>query len=58
MGKEKESIKQIILEYYHKGHVQSDPNFYENILHDEWKIFYLNKKDRPETADKNLYVMV
>jgi hypothetical protein len=41
-GREEETIRQAILDYYHEGHAQSDYRFYENILHPEWKFFYLD----------------
>ena len=54
--KEKEVIKKAIINYYHKGHVKSDPKLYENILHDEWRIFYLDKNGKLEIADKRTYM--
>ena len=40
---EKEAIKKAVLDYYHEGHVKSDPKLYENILHPEWKFFLLDQ---------------
>ena len=53
---EKESIKKAIMDYYHEGHVKSDPKYYENILHDDWSIFYLNDKGELKKADKKTYM--
>ena len=41
---DRETIKRAIMDYYHEGHVKSDSKYYEEILHDDWKIFYLNEK--------------
>jgi hypothetical protein len=54
--KEKEAIKKAIMNYYHEGHVKSDPSLYEKVLHEEWKIFYLDKNGRLKTADKTTYM--
>jgi hypothetical protein len=40
---EKQAIKKAVLDYYHKGHVKSDPKLYESILHPEWKFFLLDQ---------------
>lgn len=53
---EKKKIKKAIMEYYHEGHVKSDPKLYDEILHDAWKIFYLNEKGELEQADKKTYM--
>ena len=49
-------IKKAIMDYYHEGHVKSDPKLYNEILHDDWKIFYFNKKGELEQADKKTYM--
>jgi len=56
IDKEKEAIKKAIMSYYHEGHVKSDPKLYEKVLHDEWKIFYLDKKGQLKIADKKTYM--
>lgn len=40
---EKETIRQLIMDYYHEGHVKADPALYEHVLHDEWKMFLLDE---------------
>ena len=40
---EKQAIQKAILDYYHEGHVKSDPELYKNILHPEWKFFLLDQ---------------
>ncbi len=56
IDKEKEEIKKAIMSYYHEGHVKSDPKLYEKVLHDEWKIFYLDKNGQLKIADKTTYM--
>jgi len=65
---EKAVIKKAIIDYYHEGHVKSDPELYKKILHDEWKMSYFDEKGKliivgrpeyfswydPERADKKL----
>ena len=41
---QEEAIRNAILSYYHEGHVQNDAQFYESILHPEWR-FFLIKED-------------
>ena len=53
---EQAAIKKAIMDYYHEGHVKSDPKLYEKILHDDWKIFYLNEKGELKQADKKTYM--
>ncbi len=36
---EEQNIKKAIMNYYHEGHVKSEPKLYEQILHDLWKMF-------------------
>ena len=40
---EKQAIQKAVLDYYHEGHVKSDPQLYESILHPEWKFFLLDQ---------------
>ena len=40
---EKAAIQKAILDYYHEGHVKSDPELYQNILHPDWKFFLLDE---------------
>ena len=39
-------MKKAIMDYYHEGHVKSDPELYKEILHDEWKFFFFDNKDK------------
>ncbi|NHJ40060.1 MAG: nuclear transport factor 2 family protein [Asgard group archaeon] len=55
-NQEVKAIKEAIMKYYHEGHVKHDYRYYENILHDEWKIFYLDDKGELQTADKKTYM--
>lgn len=52
---EVEVIKKAILDYYHEGHAKHDYRYYENILHDEWKLFYLDDKGQLQIVDKETY---
>ncbi|MDH4219535.1 MAG: nuclear transport factor 2 family protein [Candidatus Aminicenantes bacterium] len=54
-SKEQEEIKKAIMDYYHEGHVKSDPTLYNQILHDEWKFFYLDDEGKLITIDKETY---
>jgi hypothetical protein len=65
---ENNAIKNAIMTYYHEGHVKSDPELYNEILHDKWKFFFfddngnmmmINKADYlswhdPKKADSSL----
>lgn len=53
---EVKSIKKAILDYYHEGHVRSDPELYKNILHDEWKFFLLDDNKQLRIVDKQEYL--
>jgi cell division protein FtsI/penicillin-binding protein 2 len=53
--KEEEKIKKAIMDYYHEGHVKSDPTLYNQILHDEWKFFYLDNEGKLIAVDKETY---
>ena len=44
------------MEYYHEGHVQSDGELYKEILHDIWKILWINEEGKIEYADKEEYI--
>jgi hypothetical protein len=54
--KDDQEIRSIILDYYHRGHELSDGELYRPILHDHWKIFWLNTAGQLETADKQTYM--
>ena len=49
------SIKKAILDYYHEGHVKSDPKLYEKILHDDWRFFLFDENNRLKIVDKKEY---
>jgi hypothetical protein len=53
---EKTAIKKAIMNYYYEGHVKSDPNLYNNILHDEWKFFLFDEKNQLKIVDKKEYL--
>ena len=52
---EKQAIRKAILDYYHEGHVKSDPQLYENVLHPEWK-FLLGEEGELRIIDRNEYL--
>jgi hypothetical protein len=52
---EKQAIRQVILDYFHEGHVQSDGALYENVLHPEWKFYRLNQ-GQLQIVDRAEYV--
>lgn len=54
--KDREVIRKAVMDYYHQGHVVADPKLYENILHDEWRIFWLDKNGKLKMADKKTYM--
>jgi len=54
--KEIAAIKKAIKDYYHEGHVQSDPELYKNILHDEWKLFLFDDNGKLNIVDKAEYL--
>ena len=51
-----DAIKKTIMDYYHEGHVRSDPKLYNEVLHDQWKIFYLKEDGTLSIADKAEYL--
>ena len=53
---EKKVIEKAIMDYYHEGHVKSDPELYKNILHDEWKFFLFDENNQLWIVDKDEYL--
>ncbi len=53
---ESDLIKDVILSFYHKGHEESDPDKFDQILHDQWKLFYLDEEGDLQVADKRTYL--
>lgn len=53
---EVKSIKTAIIDYYHEGHVRSDPELYRKILHDEWKFFLFDENKKLKIVDKDEYM--
>jgi hypothetical protein len=53
---EEKAIREAILAYYHEGHVKSDPQLYENILHPEWKFFLFDEGGRLLIVDRDEYL--
>ncbi len=52
---EKTKIEQAIMDFYHEGHVQSKPELYDEILHDDWKFFYYDQEGNFKIVDKETY---
>jgi hypothetical protein len=40
MTEEKKKIISVIEDFYVQGHVQYDPELYEQILHPDWKMYH------------------
>ena len=53
---EKQAIRETILDYYHEGHVKSDPQLYKNILHPEWRFFLLDEEGQLRIVDRDEYL--
>ncbi len=53
---EENVIKKAIMDYYHEGHVKSDPQLYQNILHDEWKFYLFDENEDLTIVDKREYM--
>ncbi len=53
---EVEAIKKAILDYYHEGHVKSDPELYKKILHDQWKFFFYDREGQFRIVDRDEYM--
>jgi hypothetical protein len=53
---DKEQIKELILNSYHKGHEISDGELYRPILHDKWRIFWISQEKRINHTDKETYI--
>lgn len=53
---EKNAIKRTIMDYYHEGHVKSNPELYKNVLHDEWKFFLFDENKQLRIVDKDEYL--
>ncbi|WP_185234995.1 nuclear transport factor 2 family protein [Teredinibacter franksiae] len=49
-------IKEVIMEFYHEGHVTSDPKYYRQILHDDWKMFSVGDDGGLFQVDKSTYL--
>jgi len=52
----KKVIEKVIMDYYHEGHVKSDPELYKKILHDEWKFFLFDEDNQLWIVDKDEYL--
>lgn len=50
------AIKNAIMDYYHEGHVKSDPQLYNDILHDDWKFYLFNEHEQLRIVDKEEYM--
>ena len=56
MSTDKKQIKELILNNYHNGHELSDGELYRPLLHDSWRIFWINQDGKIEWADKETYI--
>ena len=52
---EKKAIRKAILDYYHEGHVKSDPELYKQVLHPEWRFALLNDEGQFWGVDRTEY---
>jgi hypothetical protein len=52
---EKEAIRKAILDYYHEGHVQHDPELYKQVLHPDWKFFMFDQNRELKIIDRDQY---
>mgnify|MGYP001548089383 CR=1 FL=1 len=52
---EENNIKKAIVDFYHEGHVKSDPKLYEQILHDRW-LFFVYVAEELKIVDKDEYM--
>ncbi len=50
-----QTIKQVILDYYHAGHVKADPALYAEALHPDWR-FSLIREDALALIDRDEYM--
>lgn len=50
------AIRRAILDFYHEGHVTSDPELYKQILHDDWKFFWFDGQGQLQITEKNEYL--
>jgi hypothetical protein len=53
---ERKAIRKAVMDYYHKGHVKSDPQLYENILHPEWRFFLLDGEGQLRIVERDEYL--
>jgi len=53
---EKQAVRKAILDYYHEGHVRSDPALYCEILHPDWKFFLLDGEGTLVILDRGQYL--
>ena len=52
---EETAIREAIMDYYHEGHVQSDPELYIQILHPKWHFCYLDN-GKIQFIDRETYM--
>ena len=53
---EQSVIKDLIMNYYHEGHVKSDAKYYQDLFHDEWKMFSIGDDGNLFQVDKKTYL--
>lgn len=53
---DEQEIRRIIFDHYHKGHDVSDGELYRDILHDQWKLFFVDADGKLSATDKETYI--
>ena len=56
MDNVKKQIENLILNYYHKGHELSDGELYRDILHDNWRMFWIDQDNTIKSTNKEDYI--
>jgi hypothetical protein len=56
MNNDEKQIRELIINNYLRGHEISDGELYRPILHDNWRIFWINQDKKIELADKETYI--
>ena len=52
---EKQAIQQAIMDYYHEGHARHDAQYYQPILHPEWRFMILDDAGQLRIANRDEY---
>jgi hypothetical protein len=56
MNTDKKKIKDLIMKNYHRGHEIFDGEYYRPILHDRWRMCWINREKKIDFADKETYI--